>query len=144
MGYQYVYGDSSLCTGCKLCMLVCSFVKDGVFRISASRIFVDRRELVDVPQTCRQCDDAPCMSVCPESALIRNATTGAIEVIDEKCTGCSACVEVCPYGVITLHPEYNVAIKCDLCGGDPECIKICPFKALSLKEYVPEKIVQSS
>ncbi len=33
--------------------------------------------------------------------------------------------EACPFGAITLHPERNVAIKCDLCGGNPQCVSFC-------------------
>jgi Fe-S-cluster-containing hydrogenase component 2 len=44
------------------------------------------------------------------------------------------CITACPFGVISLHPEKHVAIKCDLCGGDPECVKHCPTGAL---KYLP-------
>lgn len=114
-------------------MLACSYAKENTFRPSVSRIFVERTESgIDIPITCRQCEDEPCIKACPENALVRDLHTGAIIVVDQNCTGCSACVEACPFGVIKLHPDTNKAIKCDLCGGDPACIKKCPFDVLKL------------
>jgi len=52
----------------------------------------------------------------------------------EKCTGCGNCVNVCPYGAVTVDPVTKKAIKCDLCGGNPECVKICPESVLQYLE----------
>ena len=50
-----------------------------------------------------------------------------VVVDEEKCTSCRACVGACPYGIITMDPVDNKAIKCDLCNGDePACVAICP------------------
>ena len=44
---------------------------------------------------------------------------------EEKCIGCLACVDACPFGAIQINPDGDV-LKCDLCGGDPVCVKYCP------------------
>jgi len=56
-----------------------------------------------------------------------------IRVIEEKCTGCGACISACPYGCIALV-EGMAAIDescCQLCG---VCISSCPEGALELLE----------
>jgi Fe-S-cluster-containing dehydrogenase component len=46
-----------------------------------------------------------------------------ILVREDVCSGCSVCVDACPFGVATLHPETGLALICDLCGGDPAYVK---------------------
>jgi anaerobic dimethyl sulfoxide reductase subunit B (iron-sulfur subunit) len=61
---------------------------------------------------------------------------GGLVVLDAvECTGCGACVEACPFGVIVLSPE-GFASKCDgcpdelECGWEPTCVRACPLRAL--------------
>jgi Fe-S-cluster-containing hydrogenase component 2 len=80
--------------------------------------------------TCLQCVDAACVKVCPVEALVRNAATGAVEVISARCVGCGLCVVGCPFGHMHFDSERHVAVKCDLCGGSPKCAQFCPNRAL--------------
>ena len=32
--------------------------------------------------------------------------------------------------IVSLHPDKNIAVVCDLCGGEPKCVKYCMQKAL--------------
>ncbi|MGD8369256.1 MAG: FAD-dependent oxidoreductase, partial [Desulfobacterales bacterium] len=56
---------------------------------------------------------------------------GVVSVIDERdCTGCGACLAVCPYGAITLHDERRTAeINPALCKGCGACAAACPSEA---------------
>lgn len=61
-----------------------------------------------------------------------------IEIILEKCKGCSLCVKKCPYSAITMVNkiaviDYN---KCNLCGG---CVESCKFDAILLTKKEVEK-----
>ena len=64
-----IYPDR--CTGCQNCALSCSFHHDGEFRPHTSRIKVFSWEMegFSMPTVCQQCEDAPCVAVCPTSAM---------------------------------------------------------------------------
>jgi Fe-S-cluster-containing hydrogenase component 2 len=84
-----------------------------------------------------QCEQAACVSVCPVTALVRNLATGAIEVAEDRCIGCQACVGACPFGAIAMLDKRPIAYKCDLCGGEPACVAFCPSKALEYRAVAP-------
>jgi len=119
------------CTGCLLCLLACSAGKEGAFQPTAARLRIDKDEArgLDMPVVCRQCSPAPCQEACTEEAIRRDERTGALTVIQERCTGCAACQEACPYDVILMSD--GTAHKCDLCRGRPFCVRWCPTGALS-------------
>jgi electron transfer flavoprotein alpha subunit len=57
----------------------------------------------------------------------------AIEILLDKCTGCTLCVKVCPFGAITIEAKKAVIdlTKCTLCGA---CKEVCKFDAISIEE----------
>jgi Fe-S-cluster-containing hydrogenase component 2 len=90
------------------------------------------KPLFNFALACRACEDAKCVTACPEKALAQSENTGILMVKESKCKGCDWCVQACPHGGISLHPETGIAIACDLCGGEPQCIEFCPEEALDL------------
>jgi Fe-S-cluster-containing hydrogenase component 2 len=54
-------------------------------------------------------------------------------VDNEKCVGCSACVDVCPVGAITMKNDKAV-INADECIDCGACVPECPSEAISLSE----------
>jgi len=128
--------DHERCTGCRLCELVCSVWHDGVSNPARSRIRVVKWESegIYVPVSCQQCDDAPCINVCPSKALARDQETHAVVVDYRLCIGCRSCVAVCPFGAISYNAMDGKIIKCDLCGGEPQCVRFCDVKALTYVE----------
>ncbi|MFW9846088.1 MAG: 4Fe-4S dicluster domain-containing protein, partial [Candidatus Thorarchaeota archaeon] len=74
----------------------------------------------------------PCAAACPADAITLNGDTGAYIVDAELCISCGDCVEACPWGAISLHPETDIAFKCDLCGGKPKCIEVCNYGVISI------------
>jgi carbon-monoxide dehydrogenase iron sulfur subunit len=121
------------CSGCLACAVACVVQHEGRFGIAAARIHVAKIEPLglDRPHVCRLCWRAPCAVACPTGALYRDETTGAVLLVAEDCIGCSACVDACPFGVVTLHPEPGLALICDLCGGDPSCVRRCATGAIA-------------
>ncbi|MCD6529311.1 electron transfer flavoprotein subunit alpha [Candidatus Bathyarchaeota archaeon] len=51
-----------------------------------------------------------------------------IKVIEEKCTGCGSCVQVCPFGAIeVVEGKARISEECRLCG---ICVSACPYEAI--------------
>jgi electron transfer flavoprotein alpha subunit len=57
----------------------------------------------------------------------------SIQVIVEKCTGCTLCVKACPFDAIRIMDKKAVIDlhKCTLCGA---CKEVCKFKAILLEK----------
>jgi len=124
--------DINRCTNCDLCALTCSFVKENLYSLNRSRIWIvkDISRALGVPVICENCENPPCAKVCPVNALTKNHETGIVELNESKCIGCRECIWICPFGAISIDPKKGKAVKCDLCGGDPECVKACLYGAL--------------
>jgi carbon-monoxide dehydrogenase iron sulfur subunit len=130
---KFVGADFDKCTGCRVCELVCALEKEKVFDPKLSRIKVlHLHELVNMPVSCRLCEDAPCVRSCPRDALRQSEETGVIIVDDAKCDLCGWCLESCKYGAIFLNQNKKTVMVCNLCEGTPQCVEWCPEGALSL------------
>jgi Fe-S-cluster-containing hydrogenase component 2 len=108
-------------------------VKEKTYNPTKSRIRAIRLgPLVNLAITCRHCEDPACVTACPKEALSQEEKTGVIMVDEEKCNGCSWCIEACPFGAMMLHPKKKVVTTCDNCKdlGEPQCVKWCPEEAL--------------
>jgi len=87
-----------------------------------------------VPKLCNQCENPPCVQVCPVGATYQ-APDGVVLVDRKWCIGCGYCIMACPYGVRFFHPVYRVAEKCNFCyhritkGMKTACVQACPFGA---------------
>jgi Fe-S-cluster-containing hydrogenase component 2 len=130
-----IYPDR--CTGCHNCELACSFFHDTEFRPQMSRIHVYSWEMegFSMPTTCQQCEDAPCVSVCPTTAMHDDPAMNRVAWDKAKCIGCRMCTLACPFGAVVYETPKQRIVKCDLCDGAPECVAFCPVSAL---EYVEE------
>ena len=106
-----------LCIDCKQCEEACED------RHGAQRLTLGGYELgvLDFVFTCRTCADARCLSPCEHDAIKRDAKTGEIKIIEDRCIGCSLCALSCPYGAIDMinvaepgMPTYNPVFKARL------------------------------
>ncbi|HTZ18099.1 MAG TPA: 4Fe-4S dicluster domain-containing protein [Dissulfurispiraceae bacterium] len=87
-----------------------------------------------VPKLCNQCENPPCVQVCPVGATYQ--TPDGVVLVDRSwCIGCGYCIMACPYGVRFFNPLLHVAEKCNFCyhrinrGLKPACVGACPFGA---------------
>lgn len=95
-----------------------------------------------VPRLCMQCENPPCVAVCPVSATY-STPEGIVLIDDTRCIGCGYCVTACPYGARYVLPAAEetplgasgIADKCTWCfhritrGLDPACVEVCPVDA---------------
>jgi Fe-S-cluster-containing dehydrogenase component len=90
-----------------------------------------------VPKLCNQCENPPCVQVCPVGATYQTRD-GVVLVDRDWCIGCGYCIMACPYGVRFFHPVHKVAEKCNFCyhritkGQQTACVDACPFGARRL------------
>jgi Fe-S-cluster-containing hydrogenase component 2 len=121
----------SLCIGCRTCELACAFSHARDKKPGRSRIYpLAYAKDKYVPVTCLQCDDPACAKACLFDCIHRNEVIGAMEIDQEKCVKCEACVAACPFGCALLDETHNEIVKCDICEGTPACAQFCPTKAL--------------
>jgi len=183
-GVQYGYGlDLSRCIGCRRCVYACveennqsrdpqihwisvlQFEKGhkwvNIFE-EATKYYnpheVPEEEFFYMPVQCQQCENPPCVKVCPTKATWKERD--GITVVDYNwCIGCRYCMAACPYGARRFNwgkprvskEEYNADVhylgnrprykgvveKCTFCiqrtreepGRYPACVEICPVGA---------------
>jgi Fe-S-cluster-containing dehydrogenase component/formate-dependent nitrite reductase membrane component NrfD len=132
---------SDNCIGCHACTVACKSEHD--VPLGVNRTWLKYIETGEFPNTgrsfsvmrCNHCDDAPCMTICPTSALYR-ADNGVVDFDDERCIGCKSCMNACPYDAIYINPATNTAHKCNYCnhrvevGLEPACVVVCPTHAI--------------
>jgi len=126
--------DAEKCSGCRYCEMVCSFHHERKFSTNLSRISVVKEDRYgfDFPIVCHQCDTCPSVTSCPTGAMARSES-GIIQVREDLCTGCGACVNSCTFKALKLDGASRPLV-CDLCSGEPACVKRCPTGALSFKD----------
>lgn len=150
MSQQAFYFDGTRCTGCKTCVFACKDKKNldvGVaFRKvyeytggetgSADGGFTSSCFSYYTSVACNHCDSPACFGACPQGAISKDSETGLVLIDEEKCIGCDACIEACPYNVPVHDDATNKVVKCDGCaeriaaGEKPVCVEACPARAL--------------
>jgi Fe-S-cluster-containing dehydrogenase component len=85
------------------------------------------------PSQCQQCDNPPCVHVCPTSASYK-AEDGVVLVDHKRCILCKSCMTACPYDARYVNAEIEAIDKCTFCyhrlpeGRKPACVETCPPK----------------
>jgi len=177
-GVKFGYGlNLSTCIGCRQCVEACHEENnhDRPSRESYIRVFeidkgtldlehgtadydheVPRPDKYYMPIQCQQCDNAPCVDVCPVEATWKE-DDGIVVVDYNWCIGCRYCEAACPYharrfnwtrpevpaeevnpnqGYLSnrIRPQ-GVVEKCTYClhrtrvGRLPACQEVCPTGA---------------
>ncbi len=135
--------DSDNCIGCHACTVACKSEHDVPLGVNRTWVkYIETGTFPDVARKftvmrCNQCDDAPCMTICPTNALFR-ADNGVVDFQDDNCIGCKSCMNACPYDALYINPETNTAHKCNMCnhrvevGLEPSCQVVCPTEAITI------------
>ena len=140
MNYGFVI-DNRMCIGCHACTVACKsehdvpigvnrthvkYVEKGIFPNSSREFSVHR---------CNHCADAPCVEICPTTALYTRSD-GIVDFDNDRCIGCKSCMQACPYDALYIDPNTNTAAKCNYCahkldgGYEPACVVVCPVEAI--------------
>jgi len=149
--------DVAKCNGCYNCQLACKDEHIGNDWKPYSRPQPETGQfwakLTDHPEgtipkvrihyvleLCNHCDNASCVSSCPENAIYKRGD-GLVIINPETCTGCGKCVSACPYDAVYFNDALKIAQKCTGCahlldnGFDlPRCVDACPTDALGFGE----------
>lgn len=112
--------NTKKCIGCYACRTACQRQND----LLPTQDFIRYEEketgtyptvtFETVPLQCMQCDDAPCVSVCPTGAAFKGAD-GVVGVDQGRCIGCLYCMAACPYQVRVRNEKTGTVDKCRLC-----------------------------
>jgi tetrathionate reductase subunit B len=156
--------DLNRCIGCKACSVACKTefdVRLGVFRASVKELesgSYPNTKRTFLPWLCNHCDTPICIKDCPvdemdavftwadgtEEKYKKRATykrpDGPVLIDQDRCVGCGACVDLCPYNVRYQDPVREgevggIADKCTLCvhrldkGLVPACVNTCQADA---------------
>jgi len=133
--------DNRKCIGCHACSTACKSENEvplGVHRTWVK--YVEHGRYPDVRRTfqvtrCNHCANPPCVRICPVSAMIQR-DDGIVDFDKDRCIGCKACLQACPYDAIYVDPDGGTAAKCHMCahrvdlGLEPACVVVCPEHAI--------------
>jgi Fe-S-cluster-containing dehydrogenase component/formate-dependent nitrite reductase membrane component NrfD len=129
--------DLRKCIGCHACTIACK--AEHQIPVGVNRCWVKTVEKGTFPDTtrlffpvlCNQCTDAPCVTICPTRALYKRRD-GIVDLHGDRCIGCRACMEACPYDQLFIDPNTRTAEKCNFCANrvenqlQPACVIVCP------------------
>ncbi len=96
----------------------------------------------DIPETISQASGAAAkvLRLFSKDEMTQEPTVAY--VIEELCSGCGACVDVCPYDAREIHPQQAFAtVNAALCQNCGACLVACPNKASRIHNWTPEQIL---
>jgi Fe-S-cluster-containing dehydrogenase component len=106
--------DTRKCVGCHSCNVGCIMenkLPPGVVYRPVIDLEVGRYPNVGrkfLPRPCMQCDNPPCVPVCPVNATWKRAD-GVVVIDYNVCIGCRYCITACPYQARTFDFGQNWA-----------------------------------
>lgn len=113
--------DLNKCVGCGACAMACKNGNNTAasangqthnwadFQVEVSGTF-PKVKYVNRPVLCNHCTDAACVKACPVTPKAMFKTKDGITMHnDERCIGCRACQEACPYSKMEVKGnDYSV------------------------------------
>jgi Fe-S-cluster-containing dehydrogenase component len=105
------------CVGCGACALACKTENNTQNRKDGQTFnwadYIHKMEgtfpnvsYANIPVLCNHCTDAPCVEACPVTPKAMHKHGNNITMHNqERCIGCRACQEACPYSVEDVEKE---------------------------------------
>lgn len=165
--------DLRRCDGCEKCTRACQrahyLSKDQTW-IKVYKMTNAAGQTHTMPRLCMQCENPPCLRVCPVGATYKNGE-GVVLVNQSICIGCRTCMAACPYEARYFNwtepppaprlleepmPEFPVPQKrgtvgkCILCvhntdaGKLPVCVEACTMEALWIGDLMADVATNGS
>ena len=145
MKYGFII-DNRKCIGCHACTVACK--TENHVTLGVNRTWVKYVEKGEFPNTrrvfqvtrCNHCEKPPCVTICPVTAMYQRKD-GIVDFSSERCIGCKACMQACPYDAIYMDPYQGTAAKCHYCahrteiGLEPSCVVVCPEHAIIAGDF---------
>jgi len=140
VNYGFVI-DNRKCIGCHACTVACKSEFDVPIGVNRTHVkYIEKGEFPNSTREfsvhrCNHCADAPCVEICPTTALHTRAD-GIVDFDNDRCIGCKSCMQACPYDALYIDPNTHTAAKCNYCahridgGYEPACVIICPVEAI--------------
>ncbi len=117
--------DLRKCVGCGACALACKTENNTAIRkngqthnwadfVHESKGKFPNTKYRTLPVLCNHCSNPPCVEVCPVTPKAMFKTADGLTMhSNERCIGCRACQEACPYSMEEVakdgaHGEYSV------------------------------------
>ncbi|GAB4178670.1 MAG: 4Fe-4S dicluster domain-containing protein [Calditrichia bacterium] len=97
--------DLHACVGCSACDIACKRENNVPESFAWSNHIIETSGTFPnlkyryIPTLCNHCSDAPCVEVCPTTAMHKEKNGITMHDAD-KCIGCASCRIACPYNVI--------------------------------------------
>ncbi len=122
--------DLNKCTGCQACVIACKAENNIPFKTKKESLQAREMSWIHmtltyegkypnvkmsfIPVPCLQCENPPCIKVCPVGATYFSEETGIVGQIFGRCIGCRYCTVACPYTVRVFNwftPEWPGDMK---------------------------------
>jgi Fe-S-cluster-containing dehydrogenase component len=133
--------DTRKCVGCHACTIGCiaenKLPPGVVYRPVITEEFGEFPNLQTrfTPRPCMQCDQPPCVPVCPVKATWKRPD-GIVAIDYDKCIGCRYCLTACPYGARTSDfGEYYTEDVARGADGGAVIGPMAPYEGLPNHEY---------
>jgi len=133
--------DNRSCIGCHACTVACKIEHQDPVGINKTWVqYLEKGVHPDVQRgfhvmRCNHCSNAPCVEICPTTSL-HTRPDGIVDFDSDRCIGCKACMQACPYDAIAIQPDTGTATKCNYCthridvGREPACVVVCPAESI--------------